>query len=82
MTVKEFLYKPEHKKGKIKIKFVILSKKVSGCHRSFEGLKDYSNIRTIISTCIKQGKSYFEFFKKILNNKPISISKQGLIMMP
>ena len=59
-----------------------LKKKVSGCHRSFEGLKDYSNIRTIISTCIKQGKSYFEFFKKILNNKPISISKQGLIMMP
>ena len=59
-----------------------LKKKVSGCHRSFEGLKDYSNIRTIISTCIKQGKSYYEFFKNILNNKPISISKQGLIMMP
>ena len=58
-----------------------LKKKVSGCHRAFEGLKDYSNIRTIISTCIKQGKSYFEFFKNILNNKPISISKQGLIMM-
>ena len=59
-----------------------LKKKVSGCHRSFEGLKDYSNIRTIISTCIKQGKSYYEFFKNILNNKPVSISKQGLIMMP
>lgn len=58
-----------------------LKKKVSGCHRAFEGLKDYSNIRTIISTCIKQGKSYFEFFKNILNNKPISINKQGLIMM-
>ena len=58
-----------------------LKKKVSGCHRSFEGLKDYSNIRTIISTCIKQGKSYFEFFKNILKNKPISISKKGLIMM-
>ncbi len=38
-----------------------LKKKVSGCHRSYEGLKDHSNIRTIISTCIKQGKSYFEF---------------------
>lgn len=59
-----------------------LKKKVSGCHRSFEGLKDYSNIRTIIGTCIKQGISYFEFFKNILNNKPISISKKGLIMMP
>ncbi len=59
-----------------------IKKKVSGCHRSFEGLKDYSNIRTIISTCIKQGKNYFEFFKNILNNKPISISKEGLIMIP
>ena len=59
-----------------------LKKKVSGCHRSFEGLKNYSNIRMMISTCIKQGKSYFEFFKNILNNKPISISKEGLIMMP
>lgn len=59
-----------------------LKKKVSGCHRSFEGLKDYSNLRTIIGTCTKQGKSYFEFFRNILNNKPIPISKQGLIMMP
>lgn len=59
-----------------------LKKKVSGCHRSFEGLKDYSNLRTIIGTCIKQGKSYFEFFRNILNNKPIPISKHGLIMMP
>ena len=59
-----------------------LKKKVSGCHRSFEGLKDYSNIRTIISTCIKQSISYFEFFKNILNNKPISVNKKGLIMMP
>lgn len=58
-----------------------LKKKISGCHRSFKGLKDYSNIRTIISTCIKQGKSHFKFFKNILDNKPISISKQGLIMM-
>lgn len=59
-----------------------IKKKVSGCHRSFEGLKSYSNIRTMIGTCIKQGKSYFELFKNILNNKPISISKLGLIMIP
>lgn len=57
-------------------------KKISGCHRSFEGLKDYCNIRTIISTCIKQGISYFEFFKNILGNKMISITKTGLIIMP
>ena len=59
-----------------------IKKKISGCHRSFEGLKEYCNIRTIISTCIKQEKSYFEFFKNILNNKPISITKIGLIIMP
>ena len=57
-------------------------KKVSGCHRSFEGLKDYCNIRTLISTSIKQGISYFELFKNILNNKPISVTKLGLIVMP
>ena len=59
-----------------------IKKKISGCHRSFEGLKDYCNIRTIISTCIKQGISYFEFFKNILSNKLISITKTGLIIMP
>lgn len=57
-------------------------KKISGCHRSFEGLKDYCNIRTIISTCIKQGISYFECFKNILANKIIPITKTGLIIMP
>ena len=59
-----------------------IKKKISGCHRSFEGLKDYCNIRTIISTCIKQGINYFEVLKKMLNNKSISITKAGLIMMP
>lgn len=54
-------------------------KKISGCHRSYEGLKDYCNIRTIISTCIKQGISYFKIFKDILDRKTISINKQGLI---
>lgn len=57
-------------------------KKISGCHRTFEGLKDYCNIRTIISTCIKQGISYFEFFKNILDNKKIPITKSGFIVMP
>ena len=61
---------------------VKIKKKVSGCHRSFEGLKDYCNIRTIISTCIKQGISYFETLKNIIANKTISITKAGLIIMP
>ena len=34
-------------------------KKVSGCHRSYRGLKDYCNIRSIINTCKKQGINYF-----------------------
>ena len=61
---------------------VKIKKKVSGCHRSFEGLKDYCNIRTIISTCIKQGISYFEALKNIIVNKTLSITKAGLIIMP
>ena len=56
-------------------------KKISGCHRTFEGLKDYCNIRTIISTCIKQGINYFEFFRNILDNKTIPITKLGFIVM-
>ena len=35
-------------------------KKVSGCHRSYRGLKDYCIIRSIISTCKKQGIDYFQ----------------------
>ena len=59
-----------------------IKKKVSGCHRAFEGLKDYCNIRTIISTCIKQGICYFETIKNIITNKKIVVNKAGLIMMP
>lgn len=58
-----------------------IKKKISGCHRSFEGLKDYCNIRTIISTCIKQGISYFKVLKNILDGMAISITKQGLIVL-
>lgn len=57
-----------------------IKKKISGCHRAYEGLKNYCNIRTIISTCIKQGISYFNIFKDILDNKPISINKQGIFI--
>ena len=39
-------------------------KKVSGCHRSYKGLKDYCNIRSIISTCKKQG---IDYFKELVN---------------
>ena len=49
---------------------------------AFEGLKDYCNIRTIISTCIKQGICYFETIKNIIINKKIIVNKAGLIMMP
>lgn len=59
---------------------VKLKKKVSGCHRTYEGLKNYCNIRTIISTCIKQGLDYFKILKSIIDNKIIPISKDGLIM--
>lgn len=57
-------------------------KKISGCHRSYDGLIDYCNIRTIISTCIKQKLSYFECFKHILNNKVVCVKQDGLLVMP
>ena len=55
-------------------------KKISGCHRSFKGLKNYCNIRSIISTCIKQKLNYFKILKNIIDNRPIAIMKNGLII--
>lgn len=55
-------------------------KKISGCHRSFNGLKNYCNIRSIISTCIKQKLNYFKILKNIIDNRPIAIMKNGLII--
>lgn len=55
-------------------------KKISGCHRSFNGLKNYCNIRSIISTCIKQKLNYFKILKDIIDNRPIAIMKNGLII--
>lgn len=60
---------------------VKLKKKVSGCHRAYEGLKNYCNIRTIISTCIKQGLDYFKVLRSIIDNEVIPISKEGLIIV-
>lgn len=60
---------------------VKIKKKVSGCHRAYEGLKNYCNIRTIISTCIKQGLDYFKVLKSIIANEVVPISKEGLIII-
>ena len=49
-------------------------KKVSGCHRSYKGLKDYCNIRSIISTCKKQGIDYFKELVNIGKGNPITSS--------
>lgn len=48
-------------------------KKVSGCHRNYKGLKDYCNIRSVISTCKKQGINYFEELVNIGKGNPITI---------
>lgn len=48
-------------------------KKMSGCHRSYKGLKDYCNIRSIISTCKKQGIDYFKELINIGTGNPITI---------
>ena len=49
-------------------------KKVSGMHKAFESLVDYCNIRSIISTCKKQGLNYWHILSDIMNNNPITIS--------
>ncbi len=48
-------------------------KKVSGCHRNYRGLKNYCNIRSIISTCKKQGIDYFKELVNIGKGNPITI---------
>lgn len=48
-------------------------KKVSGGHRNYRGLKDYCNIRSIISTCKKQGLDYFKVLVDIGKGNLITI---------
>lgn len=48
-------------------------KKVSGGHRNYRNLKDYCNIRSIISTCKKQGLDYFKVLVDIGEGNPITI---------
>ena len=47
--------------------------KVSGRFNSMEGMKVYSNIRSIIVTFKKQGKNFYEAINKIYKNIPVSI---------
>ncbi len=57
------------------LRMIKTKKKIIGCHRSFDGLKDYCKISTVISTCKKQSISFFKVLKKLLNDEPIQISK-------
>ena len=47
--------------------------KVSGRFNSMEGMKVYSNIRSIIVTFKKQGKNFYELINNIYKNIPVSI---------
>ena len=47
--------------------------KVSGRFNSMEGMKVYSNIRSIIVTFKKQGKNFYEAINNIYKNIPVSI---------
>ncbi|MEG2251397.1 MAG: transposase, partial [Bacilli bacterium] len=53
-------------------------KKVSGGHRSYEGLKDYCNIRSIISSCKKQCIDYYQVLKDIMDNKAVCVTSEGI----
>ena len=48
-------------------------KKVSGGHRNYRGLKAYCDIRSIISTCKKQGINYFTELVNIGKGNPVTI---------
>ena len=48
-------------------------KKISGCHRNYKSLKDYCNIRSIISSCKKQNINYFNELINIGKGKPITV---------
>lgn len=48
-------------------------KKVSGGHRNYRGLKVYCDIRSIISTCKKQGINYFTELVNIGKGNPVTI---------
>ena len=47
--------------------------KVSGRFNSMEGMKVYSNIRSIIVTFKKQGKNFYEVINNVYKNIPVSI---------
>lgn len=47
--------------------------KISGCFNSMEGLKIYSNIKSIIGTLKKQGKNFYDEIKNIYQNIPVKI---------
>lgn len=47
-------------------------KKVSGGHRSYRGLKDYCNVRSIISTCKKQGLNPYDVLVDIGKGNPVT----------
>ena len=50
------------------IRNVKCKQKVSGGFRSDDGVKNFANISSIVSTAIKQGKSVFDSIKGVFNN--------------
>lgn len=48
-------------------------KKIAGCHRSYRGLKDYCNIKSIVSSCKKQGIDFFRELINIFESNPTTL---------
>ena len=55
------------------LRHVKSKQKISGHFNSMEGIGNYLNIKSIIGTCKKQGKSFYDRIFNIYENIPVSI---------
>lgn len=55
------------------LRHVKSKQKVSGYFNSLEGLQNYLDIKSLIITCKKQGKNFYNIIRNIYANQPIQI---------
>lgn len=55
------------------IRHVKMKQKISGHFKSINGLQGYLDIKSIIITCNKLGKDFYEYIKSIFQNIPVTI---------
>ncbi len=55
------------------LRHVKTKQKISGHFKSMDGLQGYLDIKSIIITCQKIGKNFYEFIKSIFENTPVTV---------